>query len=785
MTSLDWMPDWFDDIWAKSPTSYQGTKPLKGESLIQHNRSVLERLSGIVKLRPDLPQDIGVPRLWHILFWACMLHDMGKAARGFQSRLRGGPPWGHRHEVLSLAFIKWIESAFVDSEIPWLAAAIVSHHKDSDEIFSLYSELVAPDENPVCQLVDGLAYDDVHRLWRWIEKYPRLWINELGLADAGISLPTLPPSEEAVSDIIENGRSHIRSYLGAYRAWLRRLKASRDQNLIIGTISLRGFLLSADHGASAHLVDLPPSALPNPNKLIAVWGLAESGLYDHQKACMLAEGNAILTAPTGSGKTEAALLWAMAQSKDGKHTPRLFYTLPFQASMNAMYDRLQNGGFNGLVSLEHSRSLLALYRRFSEEHALSEKATDAARWHKQLARLNYFPVRVLSPYQILKAPYRLPGYEQLLSDCFNAVFVFDEIHAYEPARLGTIFATLKFLKDNFGSTFFVTSATFPSMLTKYLASVLGEYVPVRASEELYAQFQRHSLNLVDGELLDSAWLHRIAKEAREGSSVLVCCNTVLHAQEAFRVLQEQLKDEVKVILLHGRFNSRDRLRKESAIMSRSGFRSRSLQPVVVVATQVVEVSLDIDLDTIYTEPAPIEALIQRFGRVNRRRRRSLARVNVFTRPNDGQHVYDSNLVQTGLAVLHKHAGQPINEGQISEWIDEVYLGDIGIRWENTYCEAYARFNLDCLNRLRAFQSDKDLQDLFYQAFDSIDVLPVNLVNEYEELSRQGRLLDAGELLVPIRWAQFSRLRKAGKVEQSRIVPVVEGEYDPELGLNLG
>ena len=97
-------PEWLDDVWAKSAIKGAGSQP---ESLAQHTWEVISRLSEFIRLRPDLPESLGVPRLWQILFWAAFLHDFGKATSGFQTRLRGGERWPHRHEVISLAFVDW------------------------------------------------------------------------------------------------------------------------------------------------------------------------------------------------------------------------------------------------------------------------------------------------------------------------------------------------------------------------------------------------------------------------------------------------------------------------------------------------------------------------------------------------------------------------------------------------------------------------------------------------------------------------------------------------------
>src|SRR5688500_12322659 len=98
-------PTWLDEagVQAKSPE-------MGGESLGQHTWAVVGRLPDQVRLRPQLPVILG-DRIWHRLYWGCFLHDFGKAAVGFQERLRGiDNMWKqhrHRHEALSLAFVDW------------------------------------------------------------------------------------------------------------------------------------------------------------------------------------------------------------------------------------------------------------------------------------------------------------------------------------------------------------------------------------------------------------------------------------------------------------------------------------------------------------------------------------------------------------------------------------------------------------------------------------------------------------------------------------------------------
>jgi CRISPR-associated endonuclease/helicase Cas3 len=399
-------------------------------------------------------------------------------------------------------------------------------------------------------------------------------------------------------------------------------------------------------------------------------------------------------------------------------------------------------------------------------------------------------VRILTPYQLLKAPYRLSGYESLLSDCFNGVFVFDEIHAFEPERLAQILAMVKHFRQHYGARFLMMSATLPRLLRERLSDALGSVTIITAAPSLYKNFQRHELHLREGDLLDAAHMQHIADVARKGQSVLVCCNTVKRGLEARRLLMGLLGGDAKVEMLHGRFNGRDRLVKEGVVRKATGSRSQNRTAIVLVATQVVEVSLDIDLDVIYTDPAPLEALLQRFGRINRRRKiKPFAPVYVFKQPDDGQKIYDPLLVQASLRVLAEHDGAMIDEANVSAWLDEVY-DDEAIRqdWTRRYEQAYASFTQHVLVFLRAFQSDEAMAKQFYAAFDGVQVLPVVLQAEYDN-KRESNPLEASELLVNLRWGQFAMLKQRGLVREEAeskkwYPPVVMCHYDEDAGLDV-
>ena len=299
---------------------------------------------------------------------------------------------------------------------------------------------------------------------------------------------------------------------------------------------------------------------------------------DTQTQAGQVDGSALLVAPTGSGKTEAALLWVAHQSSIIGTLPRLFYTLPYQASMNAMQKRLEkNSSKQEYVGLQHGRSLLSLYRFLLEKGYGSKTAARTAKWAWDLSRLNYPPVRVFSPYQMLKGLYRLKGYEALLTDYHNAAFIFDEIHAYEVTRLAMILKTIEYLRVNFNARFFIMSATFPTLIQGWLSEALDNPAIIEADAKLFQEFIRHRLILHDGELLTDSGLTNVVNDARSGKSVLVVCNLVDRAQEAYNQISAQLNQvDIRTELLHGRFNMRDRSEKKNSFGMRRGQRARNV-----------------------------------------------------------------------------------------------------------------------------------------------------------------------------------------------------------------
>ncbi|BAD84649.1 DEAD/DEAH box helicase, fused to N-terminal HD domain [Thermococcus kodakarensis KOD1] len=690
------------------------------------------------------------PGIFERSFYAVLLHDIGKCASGFQKKKN---KWGYRHEILSVPFVQFLD--FSERERNLIALAILTHHKTLDEL----EEILPVRIDNIGPLEFDEKLDELLERAEYIEK---TFISRIPNIEAYYFGTTKLPKR---FNLPPDWKERLRDFdFQKLTEWYENnLEAER------GTLTfMRGLLNASDHLASAGETEI--LLLPDIVERLEL-KIPMRKLRPLQVAASNSEGNLLLRAPTGYGKTEAALLWANRNAFRNKEgiTSRIFYVLPYKASINAMHQRMMDIFSDpSLVGVLHSSASFYLYTSALEYKRLSSL------YHKI-----YTPLKVTTPFQLMKAFFGVGFHEMLKTELSGSLIIFDEIHAYEPNVLGIILAMLKELEGLKAKTMVMT-ATLPDFLEELITDT-ADFRELKTSAEEADKFTRHRVHVIDGgmesvgELIADLGIHKKVEEtSRPG---LVACNSV---DQAVRVYKE-LSEDYRVLLLHSRFTYGDRETKEKLLLEKMS------EYDFVVATQVVEVSLDLSFSTILTEPAPLDALIQRFGRVNRQgwKEGRIEDVYVLTKGADADRkIYNPyDVVEESLKILQDFDGKELRESLIPELVSEAYAPVSDELVEKV--RDYQNTAQDVFNNVKPMRTGEDEQK-FYQMFNGLEAVPGVYQGRVSELLDKKMGMELYRYLIPIpMWfyhaerKNFHRLSDKG---YGKYILVAELEYDPNKGL---
>lgn len=702
---------------------------------------------------------------WDLLKMAIIFHDLGKAHKEFQKLLnRQSNQWNfQRHEFFSIPFVDAIEG--INNETKHILKLIIAgHHKDFETLQTLLGFYKTahnfgrlPIANEQKSFEQSFAENvEVNKVFELLNEFD-------------IKLNDLSPT----------------SLDGLVRIYNKR-PYTYEKSDYLQLMLLFGGLKWCDHLGSAKISKLENIELSDFDFLHKKRvHLKESGLdfYQHQIDCSKVIGNLILTAPTGSGKTESSMLWLKSQFKHFGQG-RVFYILPFTASINAMFERLVADLGTEKIGMLHGKLSDYLNNYFDDLQYnidFKKENIDALRSKfKSIAT----PLKVVTPFQLLKHLFGLKGYEQGFLEMTGSYLIFDEIHAYNPETFAQIKSLLELLTKKFQAKVMIMTATMPHFLQKELKQSIGVFDKVSADEILYDRFKRHKVVLKEGLLSNS--LSEIRSKLKEGKKVLVVCNTVKSSQEVYKSLKTSVRDQNSV-LLHGSFSGADRSAKEKNL------KNANIQ--LLVGTQVIEVSLDIDYDLIYSEPAPIDALIQRFGRVNRKIEKAICPCYVFTQNEKSDfYIYNRDIISSTITSLQKieNEGGIIDESTLQKIIDDVYPSwalDDKRKFDNQFT-----YLQEALKLLSPLAKNKHSEEDFFKQFDGIKILPQANKNLYDEYLNTLDFISAESQKVQIRKGKFSQWKSEGFLILDRSIAVKENKllelknwvtnkkYDHELGL---
>jgi len=480
----------------------------------------------------------------------------------------------------------------------------------------------------------------------------------------------------------------------------------------------------------------------------------------------------------------------------------------YRASIDAMSDRFRRdltpqpgrespappGAEIGVLHATAARTLLD--RAVTDDCVPGRQDAVKARARAGAMRLFAQRVRVATAHQLLRAAVAGPRYACVLLEQANAVVVLDELHAYDPATFGRVCAAAA-LWQRLGSRVAVLSATLAQPMLELLTDSLTQPTLIHAPPGTAPP--RQHVVLDEDPITAPAALDRIRGWLHDGHSVLAVANMVATAQDLFDALAPDAErawpgDPDAAVLLHSRFRLRDRGAIERRILARYPERPTGPQPPrrggLVVSTQVLEVSLCLDLDRGVTEQAPVEAVAQRAGRVNRRGRHPEGPVEFRIHTAESPAPYEPGAVDAARHALRiVIADTPeFSEHTIRRLLDHAYDTQWGRDWTNAARGARDQFAAEFLTFTDPFHDRSEFADRLDEQFDTVDAVLAEDLDEYHALAAgaDGDPLLAAGLLIPIRLTQRARLRAAGHAQWDRQlqVTVIDAAYDQRTGLDL-
>lgn len=607
---------------------------LLDEGCSQRWRNVLADIFGVY---PDALQKF-------IPFYVA-LHDIGKFSAAFQRQdplqhqrlLQEGLTFGRSQDIphaqVSRHFIwhEWpdlIKAAISDKNKLILREVAAGHHG----VFSAASDLgnvkmKLKFEEPYC--------------WKEIRSDV---FHTLAMLLLDTSLDSLPDPKNLSSAIMElTGFTTLCDWIGSDQRFFSPhpehsladyITISKESAL--KAVESDGFSTSTYSSTSTRFSDLFDH-LKNPRPLQKAVDEIPTLLL--KEPCLI-----VIEAPTGEGKTEAALAVAHRLAEE-RHSDEFYYALPTMATSNQMHLRVQNYLRDQLkldvgVKLVHGQAFLAQdlvpVKPLGNGSDISNIAS-AMDWFNSKKKALLAPFGVGTIDQIELGALNVRHASLRMAGLSGKVVILDEVHAYDTYMTTIVTRLLNWL-NTLGASVILLSATLPTSRRKELVrtythddnafddteayplitvansiAVVSMMPPAaQASKEIGLNF----LHFKDDEVQKkSDWL---IEQVNDGGCICWITNTVDRAQALYSDLLEKCGEDVELALLHARFPLSQREELERRIVERVGpDKDKRPAKMIVVGTQVLEQSLDLDFDLMVTDLAPVDLLLQRAGRLHR------------------------------------------------------------------------------------------------------------------------------------------------------------------------
>lgn len=482
------------------------------------------------------------------------------------------------------------------------------------------------------------------------------------------------------------------------------------------------------------------------------------------------------------GKTEGGLWWI------GNH--KGYFVLPLRTAINAIYDRvcediLENENLSEKVSLLHSESL--------EYYVKKNVGTDEEIFqYEQRGKAFSIPLSISTMDQLFNFVFKYQGYELKLTTLSYSRIVIDEIQMYSPDLLAYLIYGMEHIAKMGGKIAIMTAT-----LSPFVKELLEKYVGFsKDNQKVFINDSiRHNVKVMDRKINAKDILDLYEENERKGISnkILVVCNKIATAQKLMEAVKAEAAGKnisATVNIFHSRFIKKDRAKLEEEIIKfgKTYDKNGNLdkQSGIWIATSIVEASLDIDFDYLFTELLDLNSLFQRFGRCNRKGAKNVTMYNcyVYTQLDEGDFILgnkgfiDKTIFELSNKAIHDINGK-LSESKKQELINR-YLTTENISQSHfikKFREKY-RF-IDSIsiysfkkneNKLRNILSETIIPETVYEKYkEEIDTISQKLNSErltaIERKCLRSNILQYSLEIPYYHWNSYEKAMKKGCVHQ--------------------
>ena len=618
---------------------YKKYKAKENETIYEHTNNLLSKLE-------ELKEIVAIEDI-DLIAEACIFHDFAKVNPLFQRRLESGKKMDENkeigHNILSFYMAKNYLEEYSKEDRNIILYAILNHHNyvENFDVIDDKKDLIS--EN--LKSISAEVFKD-----NGIDFFKNIGLRELAV--------------------------------------IRKLRTNPSKKSIL----VKGFLHKCDYAASAHSkIDMPnlhlESRLEKLKDDFVGKGFSDGWNEMQRFAKENTDSNLILIGSTGLGKTEASLLW-IGNNKG-------FYVLPLKTAINAMYRRIKNtlykDDYTENLGLLHGE-LENIYLEDESPATVSSETEESMKFWEYygLTRAMSLPITITTPDQVLRFAFKYCSYELQLATYSYSKMVIDEIQAYSPDILATLIYSLQLI-DMVGGKFAITTATLPPFIKDLLQEGIDKKIEYKEKSFLNNKV-RHRVSLRNSTInIDDIKDFIEDKYHQKSMKLLVVVNTVTKAQSIYRELKSWLDEndiEIEMNLLHSKFTVQHRSEKEDAILKDG--ESKCKKRVIWISTQVVEASLDIDFDYLFTELSDLSSLLQRLGRCNRKGLKSVDKFNSYVYLDIDENLlikYSDNNAYTSSGIIYKSLYE-LSKAALLEWGKENNNGLFSEADKNKLIENY-------------------------------------------------------------------------------------------------